>query len=141
MLRKLLVLPLALVLAALPLLPAAPVAHAATTWNALAGDETPDMSVEALVFAPNAITIGVGDTITWAFNTSEIHSVTFVSGGALPPWLDISPLTGQPRGSPAAVLPGGASTYDGTGYRNSGVMGLDPDTVGAKYSLTFTRAG
>jgi plastocyanin len=139
--RKLLVLPLAIALAALPLLPAAPVAHAATTWNVLAGDETPDMAVEALVFAPNAVTIGVGDTITWAFNTAEIHTVTFVSGGPLPTVFDVSPLTGQLRASPEAALPAGPSTYDGTGYRNSGLMGLDPSTIGAAYALTFTQAG
>jgi plastocyanin len=140
MLRRLFLAPLAALLLALPLLPAAPLAHAATRWAITAGGESDDHAVDVLLFSPTTITINVGDSIDWTFVGGEPHTVTFVSGGQLPPRLDISPTTGQPRLNPVMAFPAGPTTYDGTGYVNSGLVPLDPSQP-PNYSLTFTSAG
>lgn len=96
-------------------------------WHVLAGGGTPDSAVTNMSFYPSTITIDVGDTITWTVQ-GEAHTVTFLSGAPQP-----SPF------SPAAQTPAGGSTYDGTGFVNSGIV---PPVPGHNtYSLTFTKAG
>jgi plastocyanin len=64
-----------------------------------------------------------------------VHTVTFVSGGQVPPVV-------APEGNiviqPAATAyPSGGPNYDGTGFVNSGLL----EGKGKTFSLTFTKAG
>jgi plastocyanin len=62
-------------------------ALAQQNWHAKVGAETPDMGRQALAFLPNEIWIHAGDSITWEFNSDEIHTVTFlVVGQIFPPF-------------------------------------------------------
>jgi len=103
---------------------------------------------ESLHFTPNRVTINVGDTLTWTVDTQDPHTVTFLSGG--PPvefFLPEPQASGPPKLvlNPMAIRPAGGSTYNGTGYTNSGFLSAYPTAPGAPppntYSLTFTRPG
>jgi plastocyanin len=48
------------------------------TWHATVGAESSDKGRQALAFLPNEIWIHAGDSITWTFDTDEIHTVTFI---------------------------------------------------------------
>jgi plastocyanin len=109
-------------------------ASSATMWTVIVGGQTPDVSVYANGFYPREVTIHTGDTITWKF--AGFHNVSFLSGAAAPLFAikDGNDIVGNPL----AFLPSGDNTYDGTGFRNSGVpQGEKPFA----YSLTFTKAG
>ena len=53
-------------------------------WHAKVGAQTPDMGRQALAFLPNEIWIHAGDSVTWTFNSDEIHTVSFLVGTNLP---------------------------------------------------------
>lgn len=95
------------------------------------------LGVSILQFFPGDITVRQGDTIAFTgADPSEIHTVTFTSGAEPPPFLDVRP---QPSGPPQIVFPAmvaspqGGTTYNGTGYLNSGI--LDP---GQTFFVTIT---
>jgi plastocyanin len=95
-------------------------------------------------FNPRHLTIHAGDSVTWVglFHTVtfgpdavrtqvEKHFVIPVPQKSGPPLLTINP---------RAALPAGGSSYDGTGWVNSGFLtpkGPGPD----KYTLTFSKPG
>jgi len=110
------------------------VARSATNWTVIVGGQTPDISVYANGFYPREITIHTGDTI--AFSVVGVHNVTLLSGAA-PPQFAIKDGNNY-VGNPLVFFPAGASTYDGTGFRNSGVP---PDDKPFSYSMTFTKPG
>jgi len=58
--------------------------HAAspTKWTVIVGGATADTSIYANAFFPQAIEIGVGDTVTWIFE--GFHNVALLGGGAAP---------------------------------------------------------
>jgi plastocyanin len=122
------------------LFPMAGPATAATTLTISAGAQSPGKDVQLNVFAPGTTTINVGDTITWRLDSTEFHTVTFLAGQPEPEFV-----TPGPTGAflnPAAVLPAGGNTYDGSAYTNSGLMMLGgPGTEPPTYSLTFTKPG
>jgi plastocyanin len=102
-------------------------------------------------FAPREVTIKVGDTVRWTDrSTGEPHTVTFLGGTEPPEDVLIEP---QPAGPPKLIqnyqsfLPAGEADFDGTGYHNSGFLGLPPEIgsmfglLGDSYELTFTAAG
>jgi plastocyanin len=97
----------------------------ATTWNVLAGGQTPNMAVQGMGFYPGVITINEGDTINWTLGGNLAHTVSFLSGA--------SPISPDSRD---ATTPSGGSTYNGTGFVSSGLL-----IPGENYSLTFTKAG
>jgi LPXTG-motif cell wall-anchored protein len=112
-------------------------AHVATTWNVTIGGESADHALQAQAFLPTSITINQDDTITWTMGAAFVHTVTFLSGGAVPP----EPI---PAGednllmlNPQNAFPVGGPNYDGTGFVGSGVI----DAKGKTFSLTFTKAG
>ena len=107
---------------------------AATGWTVIVGGQTPDVSVYANGFFPRELTIHTGDTVTWQF--AGFHNVSFMSGGAAP--LFAIKDGNSYYANPQAFLPAGGSTYDGTGFRGSGVP---PSERPFSYSLTFTKAG
>ncbi len=106
---------------------------------------SPDARVSLLRFAPEAMTVKVGDTIGWDMKDSfEIHTVTF-SGAEEPPEFVIPEK--QPQGppnvyfNPKVMAPAGGAVHKETAYYNSTVLvppgGPGPNT----YSLTFTKPG
>lgn len=114
------------------------------------------MDMESLIdpqaFFPQEITINAGDAILWEFpDPPGFHTVTFLSGQEVPPLIIPDERTGTPEASPAAgppqliinpqaAFPAGGTTYDGTGYINSGldVIRLPGDPP---FTLTFTTPG
>lgn len=107
-----------------------PSAAAATTWHMVAGDDNRNEGIQITAFLPDDITIRAGDTITWTVRSGEFHTVSFLSGGARP---DVVVGGGF---NPTVAAPAGGSSYDGTGYVNSGLL-LEDQT----YTLTFPTAG
>lgn len=129
---------------------ASPAATGGSTWDVAVGlgGLSP---IRVMRFIPPKVTIKVGDTIRWTNkSTGEPHTVTFLGGTEPPEDTLVEP---QPGGPPKLIqtyqtlLPAGEPTFDGTGYRNSGFLGLPPEigsTLGLKgdvYELTFTAAG
>jgi plastocyanin len=131
------------------LVPAAP-------GQVLAGSGAPDPTAPlVLEFGPKEIKVPVGGAVTWLFVGP--HTVSFnapkeaanalvgddeggwhinekaaaPAGG--PP---VAPNTGPP--GPPVVTDGGS--YDGTGYRNTGLVVSFPPALSA-YKLTFSKAG
>jgi plastocyanin len=98
-----------------------------------------------LRFVPQVLTIKAGDTVTWKMDDpSEIHTVTFPSGGKTPPLMIFRPQKqGQPAviANPLALAPLGGSVYKGRGYFNSGAMEIITPHGVRTYSLTFTTPG
>ncbi len=82
--------------------------------------------MQALRFYPSALTVNVGDTVTWSFPSGEPHTVTL-----------LGPKGGFPSpNDPTAPAPAGGTTYDGTTYTSSGFV-----LLGKSYSLQFTQPG
>jgi plastocyanin len=78
--------------------------EAQQNWNAKVGAETPNMGRQALAFLPNEIWIHAGDSVTWTFNSDEIHTVSFlVVGQVFPPF---------PVGCPGFSF--GVASFDGS---------------------------
>jgi len=78
--------------------------EAQQNWNAQVGAQTPSMGRQALAFLPNEIWIHSGDSVTWTFNSDEIHTVSFlVVGQIFPPF---------PVGCPGFSF--GVATFDGS---------------------------
>ncbi len=97
-------------------------ASAQVNWHAKVGAETPDMGRQALAFLPNEIWIHAGDSVTWTFNSDEIHAVSFlVVGQAFPPF---------PVGCPGFSV--GAASFNGSACVTT------PPFVKGNPSLTVT---
>ena len=92
-------------------------------------------------FAPNPLTIRVGDTVSWQWAANPApHTVTFNSGKPAPADIVPGPRPGELMLGPAAFPIGPTGpvvTYDGTEQVSSGI----PPEEDATYSLTFTRPG
>jgi plastocyanin len=110
---------------------------AATSWQVRVGAETRDQGIQANAFLPQEIRIDAGDSVRWTFDTGEIHTVSFLSGGPRPTF--ILPSGGGVTFNPVVAAPAGGSTYSGTGYFNSGL--LTEDSPNPTYTLTFTTPG
>jgi plastocyanin len=129
---------------------ATPATDGPTTWEVAAG--VGGMSqARVMLFVPQEVTIKAGDTVRWTDLTiGEPHTVTFLGGTEQPEDTIVEP---QPAGPPKFIqsyqtfLPAGEATYDGTGYHNSGFLGLPPEMgeplglLGDSYELTFTTPG
>ena len=50
-------------------------------WKATVGAQSKDLGRQALAFLPNEIWIHEGESITWTFETDEIHTVSFLQAG------------------------------------------------------------
>jgi len=95
-------------------------------WHVKAGAETPDMGRQALAFLPNEIWIHAGDSITWTFDSDEIHTVAFlVVGQIFPPF---------PVGCPGFSF--GVATFDG-----STCVTTPPSVKPQTFTVTFPTAG
>ena len=98
----------------------------ATTWQALAGDESFDGAIQLEAFMPNEFWVHVGDSITWSFPAAEIHTATFLKSGQVRPTIS--------GGCPGTTPDG--STFDGSACVHSGSL-LDGQT----YTVNFPTAG
>lgn len=101
--------------------------QAQQNWNAKVGAETPGMGRQALAFLPNEMWIHAGDSVTWAFNSDEIHTVSFlVVGQVFPPF---------PVGCPGFSV--GTASFDG-----STCVTTPPSVIGSPtITVTFPTAG
>ncbi len=95
-------------------------------WHATVGAQSKDLAKQALAFLPNEIWIHAGDSVTWSFQTDEIHTVTFLTAGQVRP--------------PFAVgCPGFATspaTFDGTTCVTTAAQ-----VKGASFTVTFPNPG
>lgn len=113
-------------LAVLGALSLAPNVAAQQNWHAKVGAETPDMGRQALAFLPNEIWIHAGDSVTWTFNSHEIHTVSFlVVGQVFPPF---------PVGCPG--FSAGAASFDG-----STCVTTPPSVEPQTFTVTFPTSG
>jgi plastocyanin len=112
-----------------------------TVW---VGAEDVSRGVSITTFFPQELSIHVGDSITWMANSHEIHTVTFLAGGAMPDLLIPAPpndLYTLLQINPLAAFPTPTDgNYDGTTYMNSGIISTDPGMV-ESFTLTFTQEG
>jgi plastocyanin len=106
-----------------------------TNYNVPAGGAAGMASL--MRFAPNELTISVGDTVTWTSpDPMEVHTVTVSPTGVYPEFP-----------SAAAFAPVGGPTYDGSTFTNSGVIlpqGAPPPhgiPSTTSYTLKFTKPG
>lgn len=122
---------LAMMLLALSLaMPQAASAAAPTQWQAGVGIDTSDHAIQGNAFFPGELSIHVGDSITWAVHSGEIHTVAFTYGPPPPELV----------GFDVVRTPAGGSTFNGSGWFNSGLLSTAPG-LGSSYKLTFTKVG
>jgi plastocyanin len=98
----------------------------ATEWHGIVGAQSEDMGRQGLAFLPNEFWVHVGDSITWTFSTTEIHTVSFLSNGQIRPTFQ--------AGCPGSTPDG--SSYTGTACVNSGTF-----ASGQTYTVNFPTAG
>jgi plastocyanin len=111
----------------------------------LIGDAKAGFSI--LRFTPQPLVISAGTTVTWTMRDPlEIHTVTFLGGEKRPDFVIVQALKqGPPRllVNPKVMMPTQATSYNGAGYANSGILfpvGAPPD-LPKSFSLTFTKPG
>ena len=112
-----------------------PLSALADDWQLQVGAQNGDMAHQALAFLPNEIWIHSGDSITWAFPTNEVHTVTFLQPGQVRP----SRFAGCP-GAPSGVTPD-FSVFDGTACVNSGVVASSGLPTPPTYTVVFPTTG
>lgn len=105
-------------------------AQAQQSWNANVGAESQDMGTQALAFLPNEIWIHAGDSITWTWQSDEVHTLTFLTAGQAYPFSFQGPGGGCPgfSSSPAS--------FDGSACVSTPAM-----VKGQAFSVTFPKAG
>jgi len=109
---------------------APPGVGAVTTWQALVVAQSRDLGIQALAFLPNEFWIHEGDSIRWAFDTDEIHTVTFLKHVTTPQQVRPAFAVGCPGTTPDE------SSFNGSTCVNSGTL-ASPQT----YTVTFPTAG
>ncbi|HKW26350.1 MAG TPA: plastocyanin/azurin family copper-binding protein [Terriglobales bacterium] len=113
--------------AALAVVTFSQVVAAQQNWHAKVGGETPGMSRQALAFLPNEIWIHAGDSVTWTFNSDEIHTVSFLVVGQIFPDFSV--------GCPGFSF--GVASFDGTTC-----VTTPPSVKGnPSFTVTFPAAG
>ena len=121
-------------------------AYASTSqsYTVLVGAENTSMGVSLMDYFPHIIRIHVGDTISWKTNSHEIHTVTFLAGQPLQPFIIPAPsgMASPLQLNPQAVFPAipANGSYDGSTYANSGILSTDPGFA-QTFKLTFTHQG
>jgi len=101
--------------------------QAQQNWQAAVSGQSKDMSGQAVAFLPNEIWIHAGDSITWTFNSGDVHTVSFLTVGQVYPF-DFT------QGCPP-ITPSGSS-FDGSSCVSSA-----PLTLGQTYEVMFPNAG
>ena len=110
----------------------------ATSWTVQVGAESGDQAMQGMAFLPSNVFINAGDTVNWAANSAEIHTVTFLAPGQ-----SLDSMQPFDPSNPLELFPTPQTSYDGT-YTNSGVLtnvsnsGFPSATT---YHLTFPSTG
>lgn len=121
-------------------------------WRVRVAGMDEENRIDLQAFFPSEITINAGDAIFFEFPTPPgFHTVTFLSGGEVPPLFipdetaEAAPATPEaapPRliVNPEVAFPTGGDTYDGAGFVNAGldVVRLPGDPP---FVLTFGTPG
>jgi plastocyanin len=84
--------------------------------------------LELLRFIPSSLQIEEGDTVKWT--APSVHTVTFPAATQDPSTID-----------PFTTPPSGGSTYDGSSFYHSGLLGIPAPGAPNTYELTFPDAG
>ncbi len=92
------------------------------TWTVIGGGVSHQGAVFANAFFPRVLDIHAGGTVRWQFE--GFHNVAFSGGQRFPPL--VLEEGGKSYLNPQVAFPQGPETYEGTGYRNSGVPPEDP---------------
>jgi plastocyanin len=114
------------------------------TWHVLVGGQAKDQSIQAEGYYPHVITIDAGDTVVWALNTGEIHSVTFTGTcertSCFPPSCSTVNPDISPCGPPSY---NGVTALDSSGRMVPAAYNWDNSIPhGTRtFSLTFTKPG
>jgi plastocyanin len=114
------------------------------TWYVLAGGHSEGQAIQAEGYYPHVITIDAGDTVVWALNTDEIHSVTFNGTcediSCVPPCVFTVSIDISPCGSPSYD---GVSYIDSSGRMVPAAYNWDNSFPrgSTTFSLTFTKPG
>lgn len=118
-------------------------AQAQQAWAVQVGGDVPDEAVTMTAFFPEALTVHVGDTVTWRFPSERVlHNVFFTTGKPAPPAYIIGPGDGERTLSPVWFPFGPLAadgSYDGSQQLGSGAAFDGPNTE--PFRLTFTSAG
>lgn len=116
-----------------------------TLWEATAGGGGATQ-VRIQAFLPTEMEITVGDTVRWVNRSpGEPHTVTLVGADTEAP--EDSSVEQFADGSPKLVqnmltfMPQGGAVFSGTGYVNSGFMGILELGLPMEYELTFDTPG
>lgn len=105
-------------------------ADGTTTWTVTVGGLVGPSDLQQF-YAPK-LDIRAGDTVVWKSAVPTPHTATFLGGTALP----IPPIPENPKVMQAAPA---AAGYIGTGYLNSGIIGVG--WPAQQFSQKFTAAG
>jgi plastocyanin len=111
----------------------------------LIGDKQDRFSL--LRFTRGPLVIAAGTTVTWTIEDPfEVHTVTFAGDRKLPEFFVPQPQSDDPPKlliNPIALTPTATTTYDGTGWVNSGLLGGPgaPGNPPSSFSLTFNKPG
>jgi plastocyanin len=113
-------------------------------WEATVGLGESPIRVQA--FLPHDLAIKVGDTVKWVNRSpGEPHTVSFIGAGEAPPEDSTVELfaDGTPKliQSMETFLPQGGNVFSGTGWVNSGFMGLPDLGLPMKWECTFDTPG
>ena len=95
-------------------------------WRATIGAQTKDMGRQAFAFLPNEIWIHEGDSITWTFDTDEIHTLSFLTVGQVR----------QPFGAGCPGFSTSPAMFDGTKCVSTPAL-----VKGESFTVNFPETG
>ena len=120
------------------------------TFNVDVGYEDVTTAFEAEAFFPKSLTVNVGDSVVFTMRSHEAHTITFNAPSPVPdpmlPQPDHSILANpviffssppSPMGDPKAAV-ALATSFDGTGYVNSGFLQKPGDSLTVRFSVSGT---
>lgn len=113
-------------------------AAGAVDWQATVGYQSKSMAIQENFFFPNNLTVDVGDSITWNLKSAEFHTISFLSGASPASYPLVLMTPSGPSFNPAVAAPSGGTSYSGSGFLNSGILGFGPQK---SFKVTFTKAG
>jgi plastocyanin len=91
-----------------------------------------DQNVAVLAFMPAKVTVAVGTPVTWTWNGTEPHSVTFTKPGQTLP---------DPGSDPSLFAPTPPTgPYDGVSFVNSGLLPLNADAP-PPFTKSYAKEG
>ena len=96
-------------------------------WQATVGAQSESLGRQALAFLPNELWIHAGDSVTWTFDSDEIHTVTFQR----PAQIRLAFQVGCP-----GFAAGGSGSFNGTTC-----ISTPPFVKGQSFTIAFPTAG